>query len=101
MAYFAKIENNVVTNVIVAEDIYFPLDYIGGMWVETCRDREDKNYAGIGLYYDIDMDDFIDYQPFDSWNLIGNKWVAPVPYPQDGLPHYWDEKNLIWVDNLI
>lgn len=101
MAYFAKIENNIVTDVIVAEDIYFPVDKIGGMWVETYCDREDKNYAGIGMFYDEVMDDFVDLQPFNSWSLVGNKWVAPVPYPTDGLPHYWDETNLMWEDNII
>lgn len=101
MAYFAKIENNVVVDMIVAEDVYFPIDNLGGMWVETYTDRPDKNYAGIGMFYDEVMDDFIDMQPFNSWNLVGNKWEAPIEYPNDGQPHYWDETNLMWVDNLI
>jgi hypothetical protein len=37
--------------------------------------------------------------PFPSWvlNEKGNLWVAPVPYPQDGKPHVWDEATLSWV----
>jgi len=96
MAYFAKVENNVVTNIIVAEDIYFPLDNLGGMWVETYTDRLDKNYASLGMFYDEVMDDFIDYQPYDSWTLVGNKWVAPVAKQLGEELFVWDEVNLMW-----
>jgi len=96
MAYFAKIENNVVTNMIVADDVYFPIDNLGGMWVETYTDRPDKNYAGIGMFYDEVMDDFIDIQPFNSWNLVGNKWEAPVARQVGEEEYVWDEINLMW-----
>jgi hypothetical protein len=44
--------------------------------------------------------------PYPSWTLqlypLPSKWVAPVPYPDDGVPfgpkHYkWDEENLRWI----
>ncbi len=96
MAYFAKIENNVVVDMIVAEDVYFPIDNLGGMWVETYYDKPDKNYASVGMFYDEIMDDFVDLQPYESWVLIGNKWCPPVTKQQGEEQYVWDETNLMW-----
>ena len=49
--YFAEIKDNVVTQVIVADQSF--VDSIGGTWVETDYDGKfNKNYAGIGYGWD-------------------------------------------------
>lgn len=56
--YFAQIENNIVTQVIVARQDF--VDALGGTWVETAIDGSlRKNYAGIGFTYDANRDAFI------------------------------------------
>jgi hypothetical protein len=56
--YFAQIENNIVTQVIVARQDF--VDALGGTWVETAIDGSlRKNYAGIGYSYWPDLDAFV------------------------------------------
>jgi len=57
------------------------------------------NYAGKGYTYDAERDVFLPPQPFPSWTLDESrfKWVAPVPYPDDGEPYEWDEDSLAWI----
>ena len=58
MSHFAKIENGIVTQVIVADQAF--VDTLPGVWVETSYDGSNrKNYAGIGFYYDAIRDAFI------------------------------------------
>lgn len=84
---FAKIQNGIVTNTIVAEP-----EFIGtyaGQWVEIPVN------AGIGYSYDGLY--FMPPKPYGSWVYENNKWVAPVPYPNDGLNYAWNESQLSWV----
>ena len=56
--YFAEIKDNVVTQVIVADQSF--VDSIGGDWVETDYDGSfRKHYAGIGYSYRQDLDAFV------------------------------------------
>lgn len=57
------------------------------------------NYAGLGDIYDAVNDVFYAQQPFPSWTIAAPawQWQAPVPYPSDGNPYYWDEATLSWV----
>lgn len=56
--YFAQIENNIVTQVIVARQDF--VDALDGTWVETTIDGSlRKNYAGKGYAYDPTFDAFI------------------------------------------
>ena len=64
MAYYAKIVDNIVTDVIVVSDditdgAQFCTDLLGGVWVQTFMDDPDKTYAGIGYTYDPATQDFI------------------------------------------
>lgn len=115
MSHFAEIdENNVVTQVIVAEQDF--IDTLEGTWVQTSYNtrggkhydqdgNEDggtalrKNYAGIGHTYDETRDAFIPPQPYASWTLNESTclWEAPVAYPDDGLGYQWDESTTSWV----
>ncbi len=115
MAHFAKVENGIVTEVIVVsnEDIKdengveqestgqsFLNNLIGAsQWVQTSYNNNIRQrYAGIGYTYDSVNDVFIKPQPYPSWSLDANfDWQAPVPYPDDGQDYYWDEAQLNWV----
>ena len=108
MSHFAKLENGIVTQVIVAEQDF--IDKIDGEWVQTSYNTYGgqhpegrplrKNYAGIGYTYDSERDAFIPPKRFDSWLLDEDTclWVAPVPYPEDGKVYEWDEDSLSWVE---
>jgi len=115
MSYFAKIENGLVTQVIVAEQDF--IDGIGGVWVQTSYNTRGgihyapnskdpdgsialrKNYAGKGYTYDPDRDAFIPPKPYDSWILDETTclWEAPIPRPDDGENYLWNEETKLWV----
>ena len=115
MAHFAKLENNIVTQVIVVSNkelldennkeveqkgIDFCSNLLGGTWIQTSYNAKiRKNYAGIGYTYDKSLDAFIAPKPFDSWILDQEncKWKAPINYPTDGKEYVWDEKVNNWV----
>lgn len=107
MAHFAKIENNIVTQVIVVDNQFEEQgqDWINnelgleGEWVQTSYNSNFRgNYAGFGYVYDRDNDVFYAPQPYPSWTLNEDwKWSAPIPYPEDGLLYNWDEEKLDWI----
>jgi hypothetical protein len=116
MAHFAKIENNIVTQIIVVDnadiqDLEFPaseavgiayLQSIGhfGNWLQASYNGKfRKNYPGLGYSYVIDIDAFIPPQPYPSWvlNPATGMWCSPVLYPTDCEFFHWDEKLLTWV----
>jgi hypothetical protein len=112
MSHYAKIENGIVVDVIVAEQDF--INQIEGEWVQTSYNTKGgihfhgktplrKNYAGIGMIYDIDRDAFIAQQPYNSWVLNEDScvWEAPIPYPNDGNFYYWDEDNKEWIEKII
>ena len=115
MAHFAKIENGIVTQVIVVSNqdtidengaekesigIAFCERLFGGTWKQTSYNgRIRKNYAGCGFTYDTQRDAFIPPQPFPSWTLVENtcQWDPPVEVPTDGNRYTWDESTTSWV----
>ena len=118
MAHFAKIENNVVTQVIVvankdtADANGVEKEYIGqafcerlfgGTWKQTSYNGNfRKNYAGIGYTYNADIDAFVPPKPFPSWVLNNDtaQWEAPVPMPEGGM-YSWDEDTGSWIEMQI
>jgi hypothetical protein len=101
MAHFAKLNNNIVTEVIVAEQDFINSGAVGDsfLWVQTSYNNNfRKNYAGIGFTYDSTRDAFIAPQPYNSWTLNEDtcQWQAPVTYPDDGKLYDWDEENTNW-----
>ena len=109
MAHFAEInENKIVTRVLVVPDSqenrgqdYLAVDLgLGGIWIQTSYNGNIRyNYAGIGYRYDAERDAFIAPKPYESWLLNEETctWIAPVPYPEDGLVYQWDEVAVDWV----
>jgi len=75
MAHFAKLNNNIVTNVVVVHNnelldengieseqkgVDFCVAHFGGRWVQTSYNGKiRKNYASIGYTYDETLDAFI------------------------------------------
>jgi len=115
MSHFAKVENGIVTQVIVAEQDFIDSGVVGHGWIQTSyntrgnvhygQDNQpdggealNKNYAGIG--YTWDGTGFAAPQPYPSWTLNQDTylWESPVPYPTDGKIYSWDEATTSWVE---
>lgn len=107
MSHFAKVENGLVTSVIVAEQDVIDSGIFGEGWIQTSYNTFAgqhpegrplrKNYAAIGFTYDSQRDAFIPPQPFPSWSLNESTclWDAPIPMPDNGL-YVWNEDQLSW-----
>ena len=110
MAHFAKVENGVVTSVIVIDQETLNLGHWGdpSLWVQTSYNTQGgqhpegrplrKNYAGIGMLYD--GVGFYAPQPYPSWTKNANTylWEAPTPRPTDNKMYTWDESTTSWVE---
>jgi len=111
--HYAKIENNIVTKVIVAEAEFFDtfIDDSPGEWLQTSYNTHGgihlngdtplrKNYAGLGFTYDSVRDAFIAPKPYPSWTLVEDTclWEAPVAYPTDDKKYTWDESTTNWTE---
>ena len=120
MAHFAKVNNGIVEQVIVAEPEFFDtfVDSSPGQWIQTSYNTRGgvhynpdtnepsadqskalrKNYAGIGYSYDAQRDAFIPPKPYASWVLDEQTclWDAPVAMPTDGGRYTWNESTQVW-----
>lgn len=115
MSHFAKVENGIVTEVIVVEQDVLNTGLFGDPknWIQTSYNTLGgkhsqggtplrANYAGIGYTYDSENDVFYAPQPFPSWTISGPDWIwkAPKPMPTDPDKYFlWDEASLSWVEN--
>ena len=114
MSHFAKLENGIVTQVIVIEQDVLDTGLWGdpSSWVQTSYNTYGgihrlggtplrKNYAGIGYTYDIARDAFIPPKPFNSWILNEDTclWNPPIAAPQkQGFYYNWDEETTSWIE---
>jgi hypothetical protein len=109
MGHYAKVENGIVTQVIVCDSQEWCEKNLGGTWVQTSYNTIGgvhatngtplrKNFAGIGYTYDSDRDAFIPLKDFPSWTLNEDTclWEAPIPMPTDAI-YSWNEENQEWV----
>jgi hypothetical protein len=108
MSHFAKVENGIVTEVIVAEQDVIDSGLFGSGWIQTSYNTYGnqhpegrplyKNYAGIGFTWD--GTGFASPQPFSSWAMDSETylWSAPTPKPNDGKQYLWNEEQLAWVE---
>ena len=123
MSHFAKVENGVVTQVLVAEQDFINSGAVGdpAQWIQTSYNTRGgvhyepnsatpsadqskalrKNYAGIGYTYDAGRDAFIPPKPdpYPSWIIddATGLWKPPVAQPTDDQEYNWDESTLSWV----
>jgi hypothetical protein len=91
MSNYAKIENGVVTNIIVCLDSQISTqdgDYI--------KITSETNESAIGHEYDSTKNKFKAPQPYESWTLNEETllWEAPVSKPENAMS--WDEENQSW-----
>jgi len=110
MSHFAKVQNGIVTEVLVIEQDVIDTGMFGdpALWVQTSYNTAGgqhpegrplrKNYAGIGYTYDTVRDAFIPPQPYPSWTLNEDTclWESPVEYPNDENLYTWNENSLSW-----
>lgn len=98
MAHYAKVEDGLVTSVLVVPDdetdgqAYLHSLGLDGVWIQTSYNTRGNvhydggtalryNYAGIGYLYDEVRDAF----------------VAPEPEPFEGGEWVLDDESLVWV----
>jgi hypothetical protein len=110
MSHYAKVEDGIVTNVIVADTKEWCEANLGGTWIQTSynthggvNSREGgeaihKNYAGLG--YTFDGVGFAAPEPYPSWtkNEETYLWEAPTAMPVDDKLYSWDEATTSWVE---
>jgi hypothetical protein len=118
MSHYAKVLNQIVQKVIVADAEFFDtfVDDSPGSWIQTSYNTRGgvhyqpnsntasddqskalrKNFAGIGHHYD--GTGFYAPQPYTSWTLNSTSylWEAPVAHPNDGKMYEWNESTKQW-----
>jgi hypothetical protein len=117
MAHYAKVDNGLVTQVVVVSEDYLE-EFVSrnpGFWVQTSYNTYAgvhalggvplrKNFAGVGYTYDAARDAFIPPMVFASWVLNEEtcQWEPPIAYPDDGRAYVWNEAAQSWsvIDDL-
>ena len=104
MSHFAKIQNGIVTEVIVAEQDFINSGAVGdpNKWIQSSYNSNIRGtYAGLGYLYIEELDIFVPPKPFESWSLDDNgNWVAPVSRPTEG-NWIWNESEQRWDEDDI
>jgi len=111
MAHYAKVENGIVEQVIVADIEFFEtfVDSSPGEWIQTSYNTRGgvqsgggaslrMNFAYVGCVYDSTRDAFYEPQPYPSWTLNEDTclWEAPVARPTDNKMYTWNEETQAW-----
>ena len=108
--HFAKVKNNIVQQVIVAEQDVIDSFSDSNLWIQTSYNTLKgehllggtplrKNFAGVGFTYDATRDAFIAPKPpYDSWLLDEDtcRWKAPKELPDINNRYNWNEENQEW-----
>jgi hypothetical protein len=124
MAHYAKVNSEVVIDIVVANQDWVDAQPDKWAWIETSYNihqgiyydsetgephpdqslatatagRKRKNYAAVGFRYDKELDAFIPPTPYPSWVLDTKTcdWTPPIPYPQDQKRYVWNEAKQEW-----
>ena len=95
MSNYAKIENGIVTNIIVCEDS--EISMLNGTYI---KQSEITGYPCIGEPYNEEANKFIAVKPYDSWILNNDfVWESPSGVSPIGKT-IWDDSNQEWVEKL-
>ena len=109
MSHFAKVENGLVTQVVVAEQEFIDTGALGHGFIQTSYNTIGGvhtqggtplrgNYAGVGFTYDATNDVFYAPQPFDNWIMNSSwLWVPPIAMPVDEYFYTWNQELTVWV----
>jgi hypothetical protein len=86
---YAKIENNVVSNVIICDDSQIGL--LDGTHIKV------DDHVHEGYTYSPSKNKFASTQPFSSWTFDEEEfeWNAPKPKPEGNW--FWSEIDLDWI----
>jgi hypothetical protein len=89
---YAKIEENIVTNLILCSD-----SEIGSQSGMHIKVTDSTNKAGIGYEYNSEKNKFKAPQPYESWTLNEDTllWEAPVSKPEGAT--IWNEEDQSWI----
>lgn len=108
MAHFAKIEDGIVTQVVVVDNSqelrgqeYLNSLGLEGTWVQTSYNANfGKKFAGIGDTYVASTGNFKPAQPYPSWKWSNNDWawICPKARPTDDKFYIWNEELTDWVE---
>jgi len=91
---YAKIENNLVVNVILCEDLV--INELDGNYIKV---TESTKEAHIGAEWNDTNNIFIPVSPWPSWVLNESFiWESPKGPNPDPLTKKWDEENQDWVN---
>jgi hypothetical protein len=117
MSHFAKVENGIVTDVIVADQDFINSGVVGdySLWKQTSYNTRGNvhygqdgqpdggvalraNYATIGCIYDEANDVFYPPKIYNTWVMNESTWTweAPVAKPDDGQVYIGTEATLSW-----
>lgn len=123
MAYFARVEEGIVIDVLAVHDNdeyrgneFLSQDLgLGGVWIKTSYNTYGNvhllggtplryNFAALGYTYNPNIGTdgaFIPPSPYPSWILNEEtcQWKAPIEKPStEGVFYNWDESILDWVE---
>jgi len=121
MSHFARVNNGIVEEVLVADQDFID-NYVSlspGDWIKTSYNTKGgihyeadsdgiqryatqssdqskalrKNYAEIGGTYDVQNDAFIPRKRHRNWTLNTTTfwWEPPITIPDDGLVYAWSD----------
>ncbi len=125
MSHYAQVIDNVVEQVIVAEQDFIDSGGVGDPknWIQCSYNTRNNihydpktnlpdngtplrgNYPAIGWIYDKEKDIFHAPKPYPSWifNEITLSWDSPIPIPpkneSPNLMWVWNEPSLSWVEH--
>jgi hypothetical protein len=93
MAVYAKLRNDLVINIIEADETFVSSQPDADTYKLLSR-------GGIGWTYNPEVDVFIEPQPYPSWTLDSNyDWQPPTPMPVvEGKEYAWFEPNQVWIE---
>ena len=98
MTHFARVKDNKVTDVIVADQ-----EFVDGITEMEAAHWVQSSSADKGWNYDPASQVFYASQPYTSWTLDRDSWtwVAPIAHPENGSIYKWDEgdQEWVWVSN--
>jgi hypothetical protein len=103
MSHFAKVVDDIVTEVIVSEKDFINSGAVGDefLWVQcSYNDNFRGKFPGINDIYDNEKGIFISPQPYPSWTLdTDNNWQPPIQKPAD-MNQTWNEDSQTWIETV-
>lgn len=91
-------KDNIVVNVVIIDD-----EEDETLFQKIAEQHNAVKWLDTSVYGITEINGHFDGErlwvekPFPSWVKGDKEWVAPVPYPSDGLNYYWEESALEWI----